>query len=95
MKDLGVIFDECPTLDAHISNICRRTHFQLRNIGRIRMLLTFEAASLIYLFLENYCNIDMLIYALITTTLDYCNGIFFNLPRNNIEILQRILRIQN
>ena len=26
VRDLGVIFDECLTLDAHISNICRRAH---------------------------------------------------------------------
>ena len=77
VRDLGVIFDECLTLDAHISNICRRAHFHLRNIGRIRMLLSFEASS-------------QLIHALITTTLDYCNGILFNLPKNKIERLQRI-----
>ena len=77
VRDLGVIFDECLTLDAHISNICRRAHFHLRNIGRTRMLFSFEASS-------------QLIHALITTTLDYCNGILFNLPRNKIERLQRI-----
>ena len=68
VRDLGVIFDECLTLDAHISDICRRAHFHLRNIGRIRMLLSFEASS-------------QLIHALITTTLDYCTGILFNLPK--------------
>ena len=72
----SVIFDKCPTLDAHINNICRRAHFHLRNIGRIRMLLSFEASS-------------QLIHALITTTLDYCNGILCNLPKNKIERLQR------
>ena len=77
VRDLGVIFVECLTLDAHISNICRRAHFYFRNIGRIRMLLSFEASS-------------QLIHALITTTLDYCNGILFNLPKNKIERLQRI-----
>ena len=35
----------CITLDAHISNICRRAHFRLRNIGRIRMLLSFDALA--------------------------------------------------
>ena len=63
VKDLGVIFDECLTLDAHTSNICRRAHFHLGNIGRIRIMLSFEASS-------------QLIHALITTTFDYCNGIF-------------------
>ena len=82
LRDLGVIFDECLTLDAHISNICKRAHFYLRNIGRIRMLLLFETSS-------------QLTHALITTTLDYCKGILFNLPKNKIERLQRIQRIQN
>ena len=77
VRDLGVIFDECLTLDAHISNICRRAHFHLRNIGRIRMLLSFEPLS-------------QLIHALITTTLDYCKGILFNLPKNKMKRLQRI-----
>ena len=54
-----------------------RNIIHLRNIGRIRMLLSFEASS-------------QLIHALITTTLDYCNGILFNLPKNKIERLQRI-----
>ena len=62
MRDLGVILNECLTLDAHISNICRRAHFYPRSIGISKMLLSFEAAS-------------HLIHALITTTLDYCNGI--------------------
>ena len=39
--------------------------------------MSFEASS-------------QLIHALITTTLDYCNGILFNLPKNKIERLQRI-----
>ena len=35
-------------------------------------------------------NDNCIIHALITTTLDYCNGILFNLPKNKIERLQRI-----
>ena len=58
VSDLGVIFDNCLSLDAHISNICRSTHFHLRNIGRIRTLLTFHATA-------------QLIHALITTRLDF------------------------
>ena len=60
--DLDVIFDERLTFDAHISNICRCAHYYLRNIGRIRMLLSFEATS-------------QLIHDLIITTLDFSNGI--------------------
>ena len=58
--DLGVTFDNCLSLDAHISNISRSTHFHLRNIGRIRTLLTFHSTA-------------QLIHALITIRLDFCN----------------------
>ena len=47
------------------------------SIGRIRNLLTFEATA-------------QLIHALITTRLDFCNSILYNLPNNKIERLQRI-----
>ena len=77
VRDLGIIFDNCLSLDAHISNVCRSTHFYLRNIGRIRTLLTFHATA-------------HLIHALITTRLDFCNSILYNLPNNKIERLQRI-----
>ena len=30
VHDLGVKFDTCLSLDAHISNICRSTHFHLK-----------------------------------------------------------------
>ena len=77
VRDLGVTFDNCLSLDAHISNICRSTHFHLRNIGRIRTVLNFHATA-------------QLIHALITTRLDFCNSILYNLPNNKTERLQRI-----
>ena len=76
-RDLGVIFDECLSLDAHISAICKSTHFHLRNIGRVRNLITTDAAA-------------QLIHALISSRLDFCNSILYNLPNNKIERLQRI-----
>ena len=77
VHDLGVIFDNCLSLDTHINNICRSTHFHLRNIERIINLLPFYATA-------------QLIHALITPRLDFCNSILYNLPNNNIERLQRI-----
>ena len=53
------------------------THFHLRGIGRIRNLLTFDATA-------------QLIHALITSRLDFCNSILYNLPNKQIERLQRI-----
>ena len=76
-RNLGVTFDNCLSLDAHISNICRSIYFHLRNIRRIRTLLTFHATA-------------QLIHALITTRLDFLHSILHNLINNKIERLQRI-----
>ena len=76
VRDLAVVFDQYLTYD-HISGICKFTHFHLRVIGRIRNLLTFDATV-------------HLIHALITTCLDFRKSIIYNLPNNNIDILQRI-----
>ena len=77
VRDLGVIFDQYLTVHDHISGICKSTHFHLRDIGRIRNLLTFDATP-------------QLIHALITSRLDFCNSILYNLPNKQIERLQRI-----
>ena len=76
-RDIGVVLDQYLTLHDHISGICKYTHFHLRSIGIIRNLLTFDATAL-------------LIHVLITTRLDFCNSILYNLPNNNIERLQQI-----
>ena len=63
VRYLGVVFDQYLTFHDNISGICRSTHFQLRSIGRIRNLLTFDATA-------------QLIHALlITTHLNFCNSI--------------------
>ena len=51
--------------------------FTWLGIGRIRNLLTFDATA-------------QLIHALITSRLDFCNSILYNLPNKQNEILQRI-----
>ena len=77
VRDLGVVFYQYFTFHDHISGICKSTHFHLHNIKRIRNLLTFDATA-------------QLIHALITSRLDFCNSILYNLPNKHIERLQRI-----
>ena len=43
VSDLGVVFDQYLTFHDHISGICKSTHFHF--IGRIRILLTFDATA--------------------------------------------------
>ena len=72
VRDLGVVFDQYLTFHDHISGIWKSTHIHLRDIGRIRNLLTFDATA-------------QLIHALITSRLDFCNSILYNLPNKQIE----------
>ena len=76
VRDLSVVFEQYLTFHDHISGICKSTHFHLRDI-RIRNLLTFDATA-------------QLIHALITSRLDFCNSILYNLPNKQFERLQRI-----
>ena len=75
LRDIGVVFDQYLSfrdhISAYISGICKSTHFHLRGIGRIRNLLTFDATA-------------QLIHFLITSRLDVCNSILYNLPPDKL-----------
>ena len=72
VRDLCVVFDQYLTFHDHISGICKSTHFHLRGIGRIRNLQNCDATA-------------QLIHALITSRLDFCNSILYNLPNKQID----------
>ena len=77
VRDLGVTFDQFLNFDDHSTAICRSTYFHIRNIGKIRNLLSYNACSTI-------------IHALIYCRLDYCNSILYNVPKSKTDRLQRL-----
>ena len=77
MRDLGVTFDQFLNFDDHITVICRSTYFHIRNIGKIRNLLSYNACSTI-------------IHALISCRLDYCNSLLYNIPTHKTDCLQKL-----
>ena len=77
LSDLGVIFYQFLNCDDYITAICRSTYFHIRNIGKIRNLLSYDACSTI-------------IHAIISWRLDYCNSILYNVPRSKTDRLQRL-----
>ena len=77
VRDLGVTFDQFHNFDDHITAICRSTYFHIRNIGKIRNLLSYNACSAI-------------IHALISCRLDYCNSLLYNVPTHKTDRLQRL-----
>ncbi len=77
VRNLGVIFDDQLTFKEHIAKTARSFRFALHYIRKIRSFLTEHAAQL-------------LVQALVISTLDYCNSLLAGLPSNTIKPLQII-----
>ena len=80
VKNIGVLFDRTLSMPDQVSDVCKSCFYCLRNIGKIRRLLTFETA-------------ERLIHSFIAVKLDYWNSLFYGLPEYHIHRLQ--LSIQN
>ena len=77
VKSLGVFIDQYISMETHISNTCRIAFYHLCNIGRIRKFLTNESC-------------EQLIHCFITSRIDYCNALFYDLPKRLLKKLQGI-----
>ena len=60
-----------------VTGMCKSAFYRLRKIRLIRKHLTFDVAQL-------------LVQALVTSKLDYCNSLLCGLPNNVIKQLQRV-----
>ena len=65
------------TMSHQVSSISRSVRYQLRNIGFIRKYL-------------NRSSTEKLVYALISSRLDFGNSVLFNLPQTQLSVLQRL-----
>ncbi len=61
VRNLGVLFDSNLSFENHISSICKTAFFHLKNISKWQAMLSTS-------------NAEMLIHALMTSRLDYCNN---------------------
>ena len=76
-KNLGVVFQSDMSMDKHISAVVKSCFLQLRDFHRIRPLISKTAA----ITLAN---------AFVHSHLDYCNSLFYGLPKYSIHRLQKI-----
>ncbi|TWW80159.1 hypothetical protein D4764_10G0011890 [Takifugu flavidus] len=77
VRNLGVTFDQNLSFNSHIKLVSRSAFFHLRNITKIRKLLTRHDA-------------EKLIQAFVTSKLDYCNSLLSGCPNNSLRSLQLI-----
>ena len=69
--------DSYLTLNKHVSGVCSAASLHIRNIGKIRHLLTQSIT-------------EKLVHDFITARLNYCNSILYGLPKRLIQHLQHI-----
>jgi hypothetical protein len=77
-RNLGVIFDKTLSMELQINAVCKRAFWEIRNIGRIRPYLNDKAAA-------------ALVHSFVSSRLDYCNSLYYGLPKKHKDKLQRVL----
>ena len=77
VRNLGVIFDQDISFNSHMKQISKNAFFHLRNIAKIRHILSQKDA-------------EKLVHAFVTSRLDYCNSLLSGCPNKSIKTLQLI-----
>ena len=77
VRKLSVFIDEKLSMDVHIKHPCRILFSQLRKLGKIRLLLSTDAAN-------------KLAISFVLTRLDYCNSLLAGLLETKLNKLQHI-----
>ena len=77
VKNVGVVLDKNLNFDKHVNKIVSHGFKLLKDIGRVRSVLTTK-------------HTEMLVHAVTSSRLDYCNSLFFNLNKCNILKLQKL-----
>ena len=76
-QNLGVIFQPDMSMDKHISSVVKTCFHQLREFSHIRSFIPKSAVI-------TFAN------AFIHSCIDYCNSLFYGLPKYSINRLQKI-----
>ena len=77
VKNLGVIFDQVMSMRQHVNFTSRTARFHFRNISRIRRYIPEESCKLV-------------VQLLVTSRLDYSNGLLYGIPKSAVSILQSV-----
>ena len=75
IKNLGVTLDPTLSFDAHVSAVCKASHYHIRALRHIRRTLSTDIAKTVA------C-------AIVGSRLDYCNSLLYLVSNKNINKLQ-------
>uniref|UniRef100_A0A8C2IIF8 Reverse transcriptase domain-containing protein n=1 Tax=Cyprinus carpio TaxID=7962 RepID=A0A8C2IIF8_CYPCA len=77
VTNLDVRFDPQLSFEAHIKNLCKTSFYHLRNIAKLRPMLTLADA-------------EKLVHAFVSSRLDYCNALIIGIPNKSLQRLQYV-----
>uniref|UniRef100_A0A672ZI91 Reverse transcriptase domain-containing protein n=1 Tax=Sphaeramia orbicularis TaxID=375764 RepID=A0A672ZI91_9TELE len=77
VRNLGVLFDPDLSFKPHINQACRTAFFHLRNIAKIRNILSKNDA-------------EKLVHAFVTSRLDHCNSLLVACPKSSLKSYQLV-----
>ena len=77
VRDIGVLMENNLSFDRHIRKKCQIAHIQLRNLKGIRKHLSTKST-------------EVLVHGLIHPHIDFCNGLFSDIPAYQIDRLQKV-----
>ncbi len=77
VRNLGVLFNSNLSFEKHVSSICKTAFFHLKNISKLRPMLSMS-------------NAETLIHAFMTSRLDYCNALLGGCSARLINKLQMV-----
>ena len=77
VKNVCVWIDKNLEMSDHINKIVSHCYKILKDIGRVRPVLTQD-------------HTEMLVHAVTSTRLDYCNSLFHKIDKSNIDKLQKV-----
>ncbi len=75
-----MLFDSNSSFDSHVSSICKTAFFHLKNISKLRPMLSMS-------------NTEMLIHAFMTSRLYYCNALLGGCSACLINKLQMVQNV--
>jgi hypothetical protein len=77
VRNLGVMLDECMTMEKQIQATTKSCRYHLRSIGKIRRYLDTDACR-------------TLVNALVTSRIDYANSLLYGVPQQQLRKLQLV-----
>ena len=77
VRNLGIIFDKNLSFETQIAAVCKKASYNLYKLWQIRKYLDDDSC-------------ESLVHAFITSHIDYCNSLYFNLPDSLLKKLQLV-----